>query len=51
MKIFPRFYQNIEKEILAASMFTGVTFYRVCHGFRLTKRYRDDYFWIEFDNF
>ena len=23
--------------------------YRVCHGFRLTKR--DDYFWVTFDHF
>ncbi len=27
----------------------GSTFYRVCHGSRLTKQ--DDYFWVDFDHF
>jgi len=31
------------------SVRSALVWYKVCHGFRLTKR--DDYFWVDFDHF
>jgi len=41
--VYARFYPVI------SWYFWGLRSYRVCHGFRLTKR--NDYFWVDFDHF